>query len=542
MTALSRRRLLGASALGGAALMTGCSNEGRGGVPAEHANAPVELPEHIPFEGVAPDLPGDPETGLMDAFFEYPDAPRAATSGTPGDGEEIGSLVRTDSPVPPDLSRNAFWQELNERLGSPLSINIVPGPDWGQKFATTVAGDVLPDIFLVGDMPQKPQFIDAAALDLTPYLSGSAIADYPFLANIPTDTWGPTAFNGKIMGVPIPRGIMSTNILYSRQDLLEDKGITEDPTSFEEFLELCKELTAPRENVWALGAAPLDLIRQMLGIPNGWVETDGALLRNLELEEQTEALEATRRLVEAEVLTPDAFSAEGHDRKAWFGSGRNYLMVDTFSAWPQFHREQTSGESFAMRMIRTPGFTGEADTACAWLGNPTFGISAIRKDAVDRVETLLRVLDHLAAPFGTQEYLFRVYGQQGVHYELEGSDPVLTSRGTSETPLGFRYLTDSPWPIYVPGIPESTRKWHEGQEIAVAYGSSDPTLGLYSETGSRIGGSIDGRIGDLTNDIIQGRRPVSAWADGVATWKAAGGDRIRDELEQALEDRQDTLG
>ncbi|MGP9538130.1 extracellular solute-binding protein [Brachybacterium sp. AOP43-C2-M15] len=541
MTALSRRHLLGASAIGGAALMAGCSNEGRGGVPAEYANAPVELPAHIPYEGVEPDLPGDPETGLMDAYFEYPADPRAATSGSPGDGERIGSLVRTDSPVPPDRSRNAFWQALNERLGSDLTINIVPGPDWGQKFATTVAGDALPEIFLVGDMPQLPQFIDASALDLTPHLSGSAIEDYPFLANIPTDTWGPTALNGKIMGVPVPRGIMSTNILYKREDLLEEKGISEDPASFDEFLELCEELTAPQENTWALGSAPLDLIRQMLGIPNGWVEEGGSLLRNFELDEQMEALEATRRLVEAQVLTPDTFSAEGHDRKAWFGSGRNYFMVDTFSAWPQFHREQTSGESFAIRMVRTPGFDGEPDLACAWLGNPTYGISAIRKDAADRVETLLQVLNYLAAPFGTEEYLFRTYGEPGIHYDLDGTDPVLTGRGISETPLGFRYLTDAPWPIYVPGIPESTTKWYEGQKIAVEYGSSDPTLGLYSETASKIGGSINGRIDDLTNDIIQGRRPVSAWTDGVATWKSAGGDRIRDELEKALEDRQDTL-
>ncbi|MEE1619706.1 hypothetical protein [Brachybacterium sp. J153] len=55
------------------------------------------------------------------------------------------------------------------------------------------------------------------------------------------------------------------------------------------------------------------------------------------------------------------------------------------------------------------------------------------------------------------------------------------------------------------------------------------------------GGAINGRIGDLTSDILQGRKPVSAWADGVATWKADGGDQIRDELEQALADRGDSM-
>ncbi|MFC7375620.1 extracellular solute-binding protein [Brachybacterium sp. GCM10030267] len=542
MTAPTRRSLLTAGTLGGAGVLAACSNEGRGGIPAEFANAPVELPDHIPFEGATPDLPGDAESGLMDGYFEYPAEPRVATSGTPGDGKEIASLVRTDSPVPPSVSRNAFWQELNSRLGSDLRLNIVPGPDWEQKFATIVAGDSLPDLFCVDSgTPQLPQFIDASAVDLTPHLSGTKIADYPFLANIPTETWRPTALNGKIMGVPIPRGVMSTFILYKRQDLLEAKGITEDPNDFEEFLDLCKELTAPQENVWALGSVPLDLIRQMLGIPNTWMEQDGSLIRNFEHEAQREALEAARRLVEAGVLNPDTFAAQGNDVKNWFGSGRSYFTWDTFSAWPQFHREQTSGEDFAMAAMRTPDYDGTGGTACSWLSNPTYGISAIRKDAEDRVETLLSVLNWLAAPFGTEEYLFRVYGSAGVHYDLDGTDPVLTQRGTSETPLGFRYLTDAPWPIYVPGNPQSTQNWYDGQKVAVGYGSANPTLGLYSETDTERGGAITGRIDDLTSDILQGRKPVDAWPDGVKTWKAEGGDQIRDELEQAMADRKGSL-
>jgi putative aldouronate transport system substrate-binding protein len=44
-------------------------------------------------------------------------------------------------------------------------------------------------------------------------------------------------------------------------------------------------------------------------------------------------------------------------------------------------------------------------------------------------------------------------------------------------------------------------------------------------------------LDDLQSDILQGRAPVTAWADGVATWKKDGGDAIRDELQQALDAR-----
>ena len=536
---ITRRAALTGAAAAGVALTASCSNEGRGGIPAEFANAPVPLPTHIPYQGVDPDLPGDPDTGLMNGYFSYPADPVTTISEPPADGDLISALVRTDKPVPPDASRNAFWQELNTRLGSELELNIVPAPDWGQKFATTVAGDSLPELFAVaGGTPLLPQFLDASAADLTSHLSGSAAEDYPFLANIPTDTWRETAYNGKIMGVPVPRGVMSTNILYERADLLEKKGIDQDPRSFDEFLALCEELTEPQENVFALGSVPLDLIRQMLGIPNGWVEVDGALTSSFEAEEQKEALSAARKLVDAGVLNPGTFGSQSSDRKSWFGSGRNYFIFDTFSAWPQFHQAQTSGDQFAMTAMRTPGFDGDPGRACAWLANPTYGISAIRKDAADRVQAFLRVLNYLAAPFGTAEYLFRVYGIEGVHYTMDGSDPMPTDRGTSETALGFRYLTDAPWPIYVPGNRDSTQNWYDAQKTAVEYGVRDPTLGLYSETSTRIGGSIGGRLNDLTNDILQGRKPVSAWDAGVASWRQNGGDRIREELEEARADRR----
>lgn len=45
-------------------------------------------------------------------------------------------------------------------------------------------------------------------------------------------------------------------------------------------------------------------------------------------------------------------------------------------------------------------------------------------------------------------------------------------------------------------------------------------------------------MGNLQNDILQGREPVSAWDDGVATWKSGGGDTIRDEFQAAMEEQE----
>lgn len=53
---------------------------------------------------------------------------------------------------------------------------------------------------------------------------------------------------------------------------------------------------------------------------------------------------------------------------------------------------------------------------------------------------------------------------------------------------------------------------------------------MYSETDNRMGAQINGDLNDATNDIIQGRQPISAWEPAVKKWKSGGGDKIGEEL------------
>src|SRR5699024_9936446 len=110
-------------------------------------------------------------------------------------------------------------------------------------------------------------------------LSGDAVNTYPFLANLPPEAWQHGVFNGKIFGIPVPRGAVSTFVLYGRDDLLQEAGITESPASLEDFADICGELTAPSANTWALAYLPIDYLRQMFGVPNDWeLQDDGTLV------------------------------------------------------------------------------------------------------------------------------------------------------------------------------------------------------------------------------------------------------------------------
>ncbi|WP_152362351.1 extracellular solute-binding protein [Microlunatus speluncae] len=526
---LTRRTLIGAgAALGLAGVVTGCSNGGRGGSSGANdaASKAKVRPAYLRYEGVEPDLPGH-EFGIPDAYLRYPADPVRVITDPPGDGKPIEVLTSTNTPIPPKLSQNEFWQRFNERVGSPVQINLTPSVDYGQKFATAVAGDTLGDIFMIGAIPQKPQLLAAKAVDLTPHLSGDKIKKYPFLANLPDTSWNAAIFDGKIYGVPIPRGAISTEVLYARKDVFESQGLPLEVTSAEEFVQLCRQLTDARRNRFALADLPTQFVRNMFAIPNAWSEADGRLVSSLEDPAQQDALALLQQLWKSGFVHPDAFTGQNHDRKTRFGNGTGPLVPGTFSGWPTYLQTMAPGGEIAI--IGPPAHDGSG-VGHTWLGAPTISVTAISKAAEGRVETMLAYLNYLAAPFGTSEYLFRKYGTEGVDHDLVDGNPVLTQLGFAETQLGLAYQADGPWAIFLPERTGSSQACFDAMKEICPDALANPVDGLYSETNIRKGGQLNRDIDSLTSDIIQGRKPVSAWTQGVAKWKSAGGDKIADEL------------
>ncbi|MFC9691063.1 extracellular solute-binding protein [Kribbella sp. NPDC056951] len=526
---LSRRTLLaGAAAIG----LAGCSNEGRGGETGGGGTAAGVRPTYQRYTEVKADLPGA-EYNIPNAFTRYPANPVQAIQNPPGDGKPIDVLTYTNTPIPPRLEQNSFWQEFNKRVGSPVTVNLTPSVDYTQKFATVVAGDRLSDIFLVGAVPQVPQLLEAKAVDLTPHLSGDNIKKYPFLANLPETAWNPCIFGNRIFGVPIPRGAISSQTLYSRADILAKQGLQGDIKNLDDFFELCKALTDKRNNRFALAGSPTQFVRNMFDIPNNWSENGKTLVSNLEHEAQEDVFEALRKLWSAGYIHPDGFSGQNQDLKVRFGNGSSALVQDTFSAWPSYLQTAVDKEA-KIAIIGPPKHDGSGPGRI-WLGAPAIGFAAISKKSEARVETLLAYLNFLATPFGTQEYLFRKYGQPGLHHQVVDGSPVLTKKGFSEVQLGLMYTADAPWTIFLPEKPGDAEAEFTAMKQNCPTAVADPVAGMYSETNVRKGPQLTTDITQITNDIIQGRKPVSAWAGAVKKWKSGGGDKIAEEFAQALE-------
>jgi putative aldouronate transport system substrate-binding protein len=535
--AVSRRTLLrGALAALTVPALSSCSTVTRS-TDIAAINAPVALPTYARFEGPAPDLPTvDPR--MPDAYRYFPaDRPRVLAGTAPGDGSPITGSTRTVSPIPPTQDRNAYWQALNERLGSPLDLTITPDADYASKFATSVAGDTLGDVYNVEtDFPYLPQFLEARAQDLTEFVSGDAVLEYPFLANIPTESWRACVYSGGIYAVPVPRGVLSTNQLHCRADLFAERGLSTDFRDVDDLVALAREMTDASANRWAFTYVPDIILSRMVGLPNMWGFEGGRLVLAKELDAQKEMLELGARLVREGLVHPDSTSAGSTTRKLWFNEGSGAMMQDTFSALPGFYQQNVAGDAFEIALPVIPGPDGRP--APFWLGKPNHSIAALEKASPDRIRTLLRVLNWMAAPFGTEEYLFRKFGLEGEHFAFEDGNPVLNDVGNSEVSLGafpIQYFTDSPMPIYYAGHPEGTDMVHDNLVGSLPTAVADPTYGLYSPTNSVKGKTLTTKtLEDARDQIFLGREPVSSWDAVMDTWRRGGGDRIRGEFEEAL--------
>ncbi|HZX04802.1 extracellular solute-binding protein [Kribbella sp.] len=532
---VSRRSFLGgglaaaAVAVTGTPLLAGCAS-GKKNTAA--ANAAVKLPTYMKYGEIKPDLPGTDV--VLDGFLKYPANPVKAIADAPGDGKPITFMTNIPGAIPPAADQNQFWQEVNKRLGSELQISMASNDEYNDKFATRIAGGDLPDILNVPPgTPQIPGLLKAKAMDLTEHLSGDAVKKYPFLANIPTLYWKGCVFNGAIYGVPVPRGMSRTSLPLYRADLLAAKGIKDPaPKNFDEFLALCKEMTAAKDNRWAWTRVPTSYVRMMLGMPNNWKEEGGKFISVYEADGNQDALEACRKLVAAGVVNPDTFSAKAAARKQWFNGGIAAFDYDSFVAWNQYYSDNTAGDAFAVDMLDVPGFSsGEGKV---WMGAALNNVTAFNKASKHSAETLLKVANWMAAPFGTEEYLFRKYGVQGRHYTLEGTDPVPTKTGIVETGIGLQYISDSTLALYWAGKPQVPQNQHKIQEKIADRLLYDASYGLYSETSSKQWSQLTGVLTDLENQIVQGKKPVSDWAPAVKTFLSSGGEKIRGELQDAF--------
>jgi putative aldouronate transport system substrate-binding protein len=505
----------------------------------------VRLPTYAPFTGAKPDSPGSADGMIDNGYKAYPATRPKSVQSTPGDGSDINIMTYSGGAVPAAMDQNAGWQEVNRQVGSTLKVNITPFADYfATKLPVTIAGGELPDLFFIIADPGitlVPEFFNARVADLTPFLSGDSVKDYPNLAAIPTRSWKTTVYDAKIYGVPVPLRPYFW-WFWVHQELLDQAGLKQ-PTTADELKQQLVKFTQPQQGVWGQGveAGPIyayglwmGLFTSIFGAPNNWaVDSSGKFTATFETDQYKAATSYVKDLYAAGIFHPDSSGYNTISARDAFQARKFAYRYDGLEmyGWRQPPVQLTPAPN--IQLVKPFGANGGAGSY--WYGRPNFGYVVMPKTlSQDRIKMLLRVLNYLAAPFGTEEDLLLRFGVKGSEWtEDSPAGPVFTDKGKADfmpwrnivAPAPVAYL-----PVVAQEFPNLLQDW---EKQLAAVGVEDASVGLVSRTYAQKGATANRTLGDGLNDIVTGRRPFSDYDGLVKDWLDNVGTTAKTEYQQA---------
>jgi len=419
-----------------------------------------------------------------------------------------------------------------------------------------MAGDDLPDVMLFpgglnvtisqSGTANLPQFLQTKCADLNPYLSGDAAKDYPYLAAIPTFAWqnAGCAFGGHLYMLPLERYVAGRALFKNTTYYDAEIGQDYVPKDAADLKRVFQQLNRPQEDRYATAAYQntglhILVYAAMFGAPNNWaLDSSGKLTKDFETPEFKEAVAYVRDLYSAGLYHPKSLNyADINAARLDFVGGKFALYPEGFGQpWQDFWRRGLRNNP-PYNFIPLPPFAAQAGgKAQHYLGPGFIAANALKKASPDRIKELLRVMDFLAAPFGTQEDLLLQYGLQDVHYTLDGSGK-LTLNDKSNVDANYvnwKYLMQHPQVMYVPDIPGFAKAEYDAEHYLVPAGVNDPTFGLFAPTLGKSGATINRTMLEGITDIIASRRPLGDYDQIKKDWQDNGGEQIRRELAEAL--------
>ena len=495
-----------------------------------------------------------PIDGVPDVYLSSPE-PFTSYDGVPGRGGTVRALMISYSPPPPGRDNNPYWQELERRLGVRWEIDLVPQPQYGEITSTRLAGGDLPDLFYLNPEQGATQLYQAMAqgafLDLGPYVTGDSLQQYPNLATFPQSSWDNARFQGIQYGVPKVQPSFG-NLGFYRTDWAETVGLA-NPQGPEQIAQLLQGYTSgdPDGNgnpdTWGAGRFESGwkcwdnaVSAQMHRVPFNWrLEADGTLTNQIETEEYRQLIQYLRDLFAAGTFHPDAASmtfSAAQDAFIAGVTGHHYEgFTSLFGVGNVTYRMQQSNPAARTGYFVPVGADGQPGVVYNGTGHFGYvGIPASLEGDDERIMELLRILDYLAAPFGSEEATFLANGIEGIHSDRNADgNLIINDVGRTEKSDLPGIMNGLPV-LFYPEEPETGIVVQQGGIAAKELGVDDPSLGLYSPTNVENGPALSQLGTDRITAIVTGRDDFSALDDAIQQWRDRAGDQIRSEFEEAL--------
>ncbi|MFC1421064.1 ABC transporter substrate-binding protein [Streptacidiphilus cavernicola] len=494
-------------------------------VPAYTANTSVK--PDIPSVSFANGAVTDP------GFLTYPANPVATVTGKPGSGGSYTAVTPLWGAVP--QAGNSFYTAVNAALGASLTMHPADGNTFNTAITTLTAAKKLPDwVQLPTWWNQTFNTGELAATqlaDLTPYLAGDKVKDYPNLAAIPTGAWKCGVWDDKLYGIPsFSSGTSFAGMTYYRQDVFEAKGISaSEVTSAADLMALGKELTSASAGVWAFDDV-WTYLQPAFGIANKFWIKDGKLAHKYDQPEFLEALDWHYQLAKSGSVHPDALAGKNSDAKARFYAGKVLIEGDGTGAWNLADDQAGKAASKAYRRGAFPLFAADGkSTPSIYLGTSTSFVSYLNaKLSPAQIKECLAIANYLAAPWGSAEYTLINYGVEGTDYTMVGGVPTFTSEGQkSVQQQTFPFLATCQEVISNPGADQLTKDYTAWNTATAKYAYKSVFWNMNITVPARYSTADAAQaVEDTVKDVYHGIKPVSAFQEAVSTWKKNGGTTL----------------
>ena len=548
---MSRRGFLTAAtgtvgAVAAAPLLSACGTSTPVQTGSTSANSLAKiLPAYTPFSGgVKPDFASI--DGSEPGYLNYPTTLVHTVSEIPGSGGTYTAIAPTWGSIP-RTSGNTYYQALNAALGANMQWQPTSGTTIQTTLPTLFAGNQLPDWIEVPTFAEPPGFGQAVQdklADLTPYLSGDKIKDYPNLAAIFSNGWQQAIWNGRIAGIPtVVSGFATGVFLYYRADILDSLGLgTPSVNSLADLYDLGKEINDPKAKRWAF-----DDIWQFMCFPYGtnftppqyiWTtDSKGDLITTFETEEIIEAMNWQASLFKAGMVNPEAVAGNTGTAKQRFWSGQNVITADGGGAWDA--ADVTSGTASDKSYVRNAFnfFTADGTgTPRVALAPPTEYVSYLNASLKPaQIKELLRIANYLAAPFGSYEFTLVNYGAAKIDYTMTGDGPVLTATGNKDVVSVVPILLASPNNVISnPGFPDVTRLAAQFEQRNAKYQFKPLFYGMNVTVPDDLTTANDfapftgsGGINYIMYEVVRGRSSIADYHSTVNEWLRSGGTKLK---------------
>ena len=543
---MNRRSFLGscaaaAGAVAAAPLLASCATGGTGGSGTTSASQISKImPAYVPSNLIKPDYASI--DGSSPGFLSYPGTLVHTVHGVPGTGGSYTAITPLWASIP-SPSGNTYYDAVNRALGATLTMQPSNGNTYNNILPPLFSGNKLPDWIQIPTFWTAPlnfgQAVGAKLADLTPYLAGDKIKEYPNLAALFPGAWQAGIWNDRIYGIPVfPTEFTVAGYLYYRADVLDKLGIgTPHITSIDDLYSLGKEINDPKAKRWAFDDIWTGLLQPFNIPPNppAWItNAKGDLVAAWETENIIEAMVWEAKLVKAGLMNPDAIALDTNSAKQRFWSGQELITFDGQGAWLGADAQSGAAADKGYVRMAFPFFTASGSgTPRIALANGTEWFSYLNKNlSKTQITELLRIANYLAAPFGSQEYTLVNFGAPSTDYTMTSTGPQLTATGNKQVAQTYAFLASGNQVLNNPGYTAVTRSRAVFEQQNASYGYKPLFYDMNIAPPSSLNNAMaapqfTSSTGNMIQEVVRGRSTVADFQSAVRSWQGNGGNALR---------------